>query len=77
MEVAMIHSIPYPMDLIKQEARHLVEKGVIHRHQPIYCLCQYIPARDWVGIEYELEENNFLPRDCIGDLIGRETWNND
>ncbi len=73
----MIQSVQYSMDVIKQEARHLVEKGVVSRHQPIYCLCQYIPAREWVCIECELEENNFLPRDCIGDLIGQETWNND
>ncbi len=62
---------------IKQEALHLVRKRVISRHQPIYTLCQYIPAREWTYFETELEQYDFLLRDRIGDLIGREEWDND
>lgn len=67
----------YSLDLIQDEARQLVDRGVISRQQPIYVLCQYIPAREWVCVEYELEKGEFLLRDRIADLIGSETWEND
>ena len=65
-------SIRYSIDVIQDEARHLVEKGIVSRQQPIYVLCQYIPARKWVCIECELEKNDFLLRDRIMDLLGRD-----
>lgn len=67
----------YSIDVIQDEARQLVEKGVVSRQQPIYVLCQYIPAREWVCIECELERCNFLLRDRIADLMGTEEWAND
>ncbi len=70
-------SLHYSIDVIQDEARHLVEKGIVSRQQPIYVLCQYIPAREWVCIECELERCNFLLRDRIGDLMGAEEWDND
>jgi hypothetical protein len=73
----MIQSTQYSMSLIQDEARQLVQKGVVSRHQPIYVLCQYIPAREWAYVECELENSCFLLRDRIGDLIGREVWEND
>ncbi|NJN86755.1 MAG: DUF4327 family protein [Leptolyngbyaceae cyanobacterium SL_7_1] len=73
----MLQSIQYSMDLIQDEARQLVREGVVSRHQPIYALCKYIPAREWVYVECELEKCNFLLRDRIGDLLGREEWEND
>lgn len=73
----MIQSVQYSMGLIQDEARQLVQKGVVSRHQPIYVLCQYIPAREWSCVECVLENNDFLLRDRIGDLLGREDWTND
>lgn len=73
----MLQSIPYSLDIIQDEARQLVQKGLISRQQPIYILCQYIPAREWACIECELERCNFLLRDRIGDLMGHEEWDND
>ncbi|MGK7915297.1 MAG: DUF4327 family protein [Prochloraceae cyanobacterium] len=70
-------SINYTIDMIKDEARQLVEKGVISRRQPIYVLCQYIPAREWVCVECELERCDYLLRDQIGDLMPSETWDED
>ncbi len=67
----------YTIDMIREEARHLVEKGIVSRHQPIYILCQYIPAREWVKVECELEQWDYLLRDQIGDLIARESWDSD
>ncbi|MEA5580431.1 DUF4327 family protein [Nodularia harveyana UHCC-0300] len=71
------YSSYYSLDVIQDEARRLVERGMVSRQQPIYTLCQYIPAREWVCVECELEKCDFLLRDRIGDLIGREQWEND
>jgi uncharacterized protein YqgQ len=70
-------SINYSLDMIKDEARQLVEQGIISRQQPIYVLCQYIPAREWVCVEWELEKCDYLLRDPIGELIAYEDWDND
>jgi hypothetical protein len=67
----------YSIDMIRDEARQLVDRGSISRQQPLYVLCQYIPAREWVCVEYELEKGEFLLRDRVGDLIGNEEWEND
>ncbi|KST68123.1 MULTISPECIES: DUF4327 family protein [Mastigocoleus] len=75
--VPSISTSYYSLGVIQDEARRLVQKGVVSRQQPIYTLCQYIPAREWVCIECELEKCEFLLRDRIADLIGREVWEND
>ncbi|MDJ0599960.1 MAG: DUF4327 family protein [Crocosphaera sp.] len=67
----------YSIDFIQQEARHLVDRGLITRQQPISILCDYIPAREWIWVEHELEKFEYLLRDRIGDLISSETWSND
>ncbi|MBC1236390.1 MULTISPECIES: DUF4327 family protein [Nostoc] len=69
--------VKYDIEVIKDEARELVKKGVIRRNEPIYALCRYIPGRDWVCVELELEKNEFLLRDKIIDLLGREDWSED
>ncbi|MGE5660268.1 MAG: DUF4327 family protein, partial [Actinomycetota bacterium] len=52
----MIHSaIQYSLDVIQDEARHLVYEGLVSRQQPIYTLCQFIPPREWACVECELE----------------------
>lgn len=73
----MIPSVQYSIGVIKDEARQLVKKGIVSRQQPIYTLCQYIPTREWVCVECELERNDFLLRDRIIDLLGREDWEDD
>lgn len=70
-------TVQYSLDIIRDEAKELVQKGVLGRQQPIYTLCQYIPAREWTCVEGELEKCNFLLRDRIADLIGNEKWEND
>ena len=77
MSLNTVTPIRYSLEVIQDEARQLVQKGMLSRQQPIYTLCQYIPAREWVCIECELEKCDFLLRDRIGDLIGREEWDND
>lgn len=71
------HTLEYSIEQIKEEARCLVEKGTVSCHQPIYILCQYIPAREWVCVECELERCDYLLRDPIGDLISNQRWDCD
>lgn len=73
----MFTTIRYDINLIQEEARELVRKGIVSRNQPIYTLCQFIPAREWVYVEQELEFNGYLLRDRIIDLLGREDWSED
>ncbi len=70
-------TVRYSLDSIRDEARELISQGIISRNQPIYTLCQYIPARDWVCVEGELEACDYLLRDRIGDLVSSEKWDND
>lgn len=69
--------IDYSIDMIKDEARELVRKGVLARQQAIYTICQFVPAREWDSIELELELNGYLLRDHIIDLIQPEKWDED
>lgn len=69
--------VKYDIQVIREEARQLVKKGLLHRQQPIYSLCRYVPNRDWRLFEIELEKNEFLLRDRIIDLLSSETWEED
>jgi hypothetical protein len=65
------------IEAIQEEARQLLSQGIISRNQPLYVLCEYLPAREWLGIENELERSGYLLRDRIIDLIGAEKWDSD
>jgi hypothetical protein len=77
MAVKTLNSVRYSLSMIREEVRYLIERGVIDRHQPIYTLWQYFPAREWDNLEIELEQNGFLLRDRIGDLFSQEVWLDD
>ncbi|ELR98126.1 DUF4327 family protein [Gloeocapsa sp. PCC 73106] len=70
-------NLDYSIEMIRDEVRQLIDKGTVSRHQPIYVLCQYIPPREWVCVECELEKCDYLLRDQIGDLVSTEMWEND
>lgn len=70
-------SFSYSLEILKDEARQLIETGVVSRQQSIYTLCKYIPVREWVTIECELERCGYLLRDPIGDLVSYDSWEND
>ena len=79
----MVQTVQYSVqsfmsiEVIKEEARQLVEKGAISRQQPIYTLCCHISPREWPCVECELERNDYLLRDPIIDLLGKEEWKED
>jgi hypothetical protein len=70
-------TVEYDIEVIKEEALQLVKKRLVNRQQPIYRLCEYIPHRQWVNFELELEKNEFLLRDRIIDLLEHESWEDD
>ncbi|MBE9038919.1 DUF4327 family protein [aff. Roholtiella sp. LEGE 12411] len=70
-------AVRYDIEVIKEEARQLVQKGLVNRQQPIFTLSKYIPDHDWVYFELELEKNEFLLRDRIIDLLDHEYWEDD
>jgi hypothetical protein len=67
----------YSLDVIKEEAKVLLEKRVIERHLRISVLFKYIPQRNWHGFQRELELNDFSLCDQIGDFISQESWSDD
>jgi hypothetical protein len=70
----MLQSKIYTLDMLRDEARALVNQGVVNRQQPIYTLCRYIPEREWECIEVDLEGSEYLLRDRIIDLLAEERW---
>jgi len=73
----MLPLAPLSLNTIKEKAKQLVEKRIISPQQQIYCLCQYIPACEWLELQKILELNEFLIRDRIIDLLAQEKWFHD
>ena len=66
----------YSINTIKEQAKKLVQQGLLSRQQPIYAISQFIPPEQWRSIELELELNDYLLRDHLIDLIQPEQWEN-
>ena len=73
----MLQSVQFSISMIQDEVRALVNQGRVDRYQRLYTLCKHFPLRDWLQIEHVLEANDYLLRDCVCDLMGREAWSND
>lgn len=73
----MLPSVSYSIEVIKDEAKRMVDRGEVNRQQPIYTLCCHFPPYEWNCIECELERNDYLLRDRIIDLLGCEQWAED
>jgi Domain of unknown function (DUF4327) len=72
-----VKSPRYSIDVLREEAQMLVQKGILRPNQPIFALCEYLPAREWIEVERVLEENEFSLRDRMGDLLAQMQWYND
>lgn len=66
----------YSINVLKDEVRQLIKNGLLTRQQPIYTICNFIPAKEWQKVELELELNGYLLRDHLIDLIQPEKWEN-
>jgi hypothetical protein len=61
----------------QDEVSDLVTQGSVGRQQRIYELSRHFSDRDWQNIERLLEENEYLLRDFVIDLVSKEAWAND
>ena len=73
----LTHQKIYTLDMLRDEAYELIVQRRITRQQPIHTLCRFISKREWECVELTLEENEFLMRDKIVDLLAQERWEED
>ena len=67
----------YSIGAIQDDVRALVDRGSIRRRSQIYTLSQHYSNSEWKSVEQVLETNDYLLRDSVCDLIGKECWLND
>lgn len=67
----------YSIQAIQDEVRALVTRGSIGKRNQLYTLAKFFGDREWPNIERLLETNEYLLRDSVCDLIGKESWMND
>jgi hypothetical protein len=67
----------YSIHSIQDEVRALVDKGFVGRKAQIYALSRYFGDREWKEVQRVLDLDNYLLRDSVCDLIGKESWMND
>jgi Domain of unknown function (DUF4327) len=75
--MTMLTIAPHSIVEIQDEVRALVARGSVNRQQRIYELSRYFDDRQWQNIEQQLAANNFLLRDRVIELAGKESWIND
>jgi Domain of unknown function (DUF4327) len=62
---------------LQDEVRELVMRGLVSPQQHIYELKQLVSDREWHNLERLFSEHEYILRDRIIDLIGKESWMND
>ena len=67
----------YSIQVIREEVQALVAKGALSKHVQLYGLSRFFDNQDWEEIERLLTLNEYLLRDSVCDLIGKESWLND
>ena len=70
-------NLGFSIEMLRDEVYNLVAAGKVSYSQPIYVLCQFIPAREWTDVECELERHGYLLRDHVADLNPCQCWEND
>jgi hypothetical protein len=62
---------------IQSEVRALVDRGTVGRKHRIYELCKHFKPYEWEEMERTFVESEYLLRDYVGDLMGKESWVSD
>ncbi len=75
--MSTLQATRYGVEAIQEEAKRLVQSGVVRRSEPIDHLRAFFPDREWIGIAEELLIQDFQFSDRICDLLGCEEWNED
>ncbi|MGI0493263.1 DUF4327 family protein [Alkalinema pantanalense CENA528] len=67
----------YSIEDLRDEVKSLVDRGLVSRQHCIYELIKHFSDQEWLNIERVLEENEYLLRDRVIDLVGKESWVSD
>ncbi len=67
----------YSITDLQDEVYELVMRGLVSPQQRIYELKKHVSDREWHNLEQLFADHNYLLRDRIIDLIGKESWTND
>jgi Domain of unknown function (DUF4327) len=67
----------YSLADFQDEVRALVARGVLSRQQRIYELRGNFDDRAWKNVEQILNLHEYLLKDRITDLVGKECWTSD
>ena len=62
---------------VQDEVRALVTRGSLGRQQLIFELSRFFNDYRWQMVERLLETNDYLLRDRVIDLVGKEYWSGD
>jgi Domain of unknown function (DUF4327) len=62
---------------LRDEVRGLIARGLLERQHRIYELKRFFTARQWLQVEHLLDDQDYLLRGHIIDLVGKESWEND
>jgi hypothetical protein len=73
----MLTERQYSICAIQDEVRALISRGSVNRQQQIYSLARYFSDREWQTVEQILENHDYRLRDCVCDLVGKESWLSD
>jgi hypothetical protein len=73
----MLQVTGYAVEAIQDEARRLVQLGVVRPSAAISHLEAFFPSREWQGIHEELILQDFLLTDAVSDLMGCQEWSDD
>jgi Domain of unknown function (DUF4327) len=76
-DIIMLKLREYTIQDIQDEVQALITKGAISHQQYLYELAKFFGYREWQEIERLLESHDYLLRDNIIDLVGKECWLND
>jgi hypothetical protein len=75
---ATLDSTRYGVETIQDEAKRLVQRGLIRRSESISHLESFFPQREWQAIIEELELQEYGFNDPVCDLLGNcEEWPED
>jgi hypothetical protein len=67
----------YSLADFQDEVRALVARGLLGRQQRIYELRGHFDDRAWQNVEQILSLHEYLLKDHITDLVGKECWTSD
>jgi len=67
----------YSIHAVRDEVQALVSKGALSKQSQLFTLSRHFDDEAWREVEHLLTQNEYLLRDSVCDLIGKESWLND